>query len=651
MRSFAPRLAAVLVPLAAAVALAAPAAPAPRAGFAWPDFAALRTRYPDAAAVMLLDAEEVEVRGLGAGAVGQRVEIRQVIALLEPSRAAQWLTWEIGYDASQRLLALDATTWTAVDRPVRVRDDQMYDVTAFPDYVMYSDVRAKRVTFPAAAANTVIEIHYRYEREDDYFVEHDFRHSIPTVLSSLALVVPREWMSEGFGVSAFGLPASPATRIRPGESELREYRWELRDLDAIPDEPLSPARSEVSPWVRLAPAPPAMSGGTWANLGRRYWEVYFAGRLSATAAVHDLAQRLAGGAAAPLEKARAITRWMRRNVRYVAIEIGIGGYQPHRASEVLERRYGDCKDQVCLLIALLREAGLDARPALVRTRDRGPVDAQILNLYQFNHMIAWLPLGEEGIWIDPTASYASMDHVPAVEQGVKVLLVGPEGGRFVETPVSPPERSTASVRMTATLDSAGTLTGSLELRGSGESEMRLRALAWPGSDRDREEAVARWLRGRCPGLQVTGVRVSGRDSLERPTVVSAGFTWPRCAAVTDAEVVVNRDLFADPAWSEAFSGPRRTLPIAFDGLEQRDERFSITPPPGFRAAPPAPVTLEGATFTCRLDAAEQDGALVVERVVQNEKLWVPGDSTAAARAEYERCASALSEPLRFRRSP
>ena len=66
-------------------------------------------------------------------------------------------------------------------------------------------------------------------------------------------------------------------------------------------------------------------------------------------AAPDLAARL-----------RAPAAFAQRDIRYVAIEIGIGAYQPHAARDVLLNRYGDCKDKVTLLAAMLQEVGIES---------------------------------------------------------------------------------------------------------------------------------------------------------------------------------------------------------------------------------------------------------------------------------------------------
>ena len=63
-----------------------------------------------------------------------------------------------------------------------------------------------------------------------------------------------------------------------------------------------------------------------------------------------------------LEKMQTLAAFVQRDVRYVGIELGIGGYQPHPAAEVFAHRYGDCKDKATLLRSMLREIGVDSYP-------------------------------------------------------------------------------------------------------------------------------------------------------------------------------------------------------------------------------------------------------------------------------------------------
>ena len=53
-------------------------------------------------------------------------------------------------------------------------------------------------------------------------------------------------------------------------------------------------------------------------------------------------------------------RFVQDDICYIGFENGAGAYWPSQPATMLSRRYGDCKDKVLLLVALLR--GLASRP-------------------------------------------------------------------------------------------------------------------------------------------------------------------------------------------------------------------------------------------------------------------------------------------------
>jgi transglutaminase-like putative cysteine protease len=87
--------------------------------------------------------------------------------------------------------------------------------------------------------------------------------------------------------------------------------------------------------------------------------------------INTTVERLTAGVTDDQTKLRLIYEWVQEQVRYMAVEIGIGGYQLHAAEEACTRLYGDCKDMTTLICAMAREAGIDTRPALVSTWRNG----------------------------------------------------------------------------------------------------------------------------------------------------------------------------------------------------------------------------------------------------------------------------------------
>ena len=95
-------------------------------------------------------------------------------------------------------------------------------------------------------------------------------------------------------------------------------------------------------------------------------------------------------------------RFVQEEVRYFGVEIGTSSHQPAAPDQVLAQRYGDCKDKVALLSALLRRLDVPVRPVLVSTRLRNDMDRLLPSPLAFDHVIARVDLDGKSLLLDPT---------------------------------------------------------------------------------------------------------------------------------------------------------------------------------------------------------------------------------------------------------
>ncbi|MBI3191681.1 MAG: transglutaminase family protein, partial [Pedosphaera parvula] len=117
--------------------------------------------------------------------------------------------------------------------------------------------------------------------------------------------------------------------------------------------------------------------------------------------VERLAKEALGGAETKEAVAEQLLARLHREVRDTGVEFGEAALIPRTPTETLTRKYGDCKDQATLLIALLREAGVEAHVALLSTGPGPDVERELPGLGAFDHAIVYV-LGKPPLWIDPT---------------------------------------------------------------------------------------------------------------------------------------------------------------------------------------------------------------------------------------------------------
>jgi hypothetical protein len=119
-------------------------------------------------------------------------------------------------------------------------------------------------------------------------------------------------------------------------------------------------------------------------------------------AVRAVAQEIRAAGGSPAEQALHALQFVQEQIRYVSISIGEGAFRPAQPGRVLERRFGDCKDKSLLLVAILRELGIEAQLALVNSTLGRRLDSILPTPYAFDHAIVRITLGNAVYWLDAT---------------------------------------------------------------------------------------------------------------------------------------------------------------------------------------------------------------------------------------------------------
>jgi len=98
-------------------------------------------------------------------------------------------------------------------------------------------------------------------------------------------------------------------------------------------------------------------------------------------------------------------KFVQDEIRYLGLESGIGAYKPFTPNKVFEQRFGDCKDKSWLMVAMLREMGINAYPVLVSTQYGRTLEELLPSPKVFNHVVVKVIDKKGNEWYyDPTLS-------------------------------------------------------------------------------------------------------------------------------------------------------------------------------------------------------------------------------------------------------
>lgn len=399
----------------------------------------------------------------------------------------------------------------------------------------------------------------------------------------------------------------------PGHTEADEdgrrvHRWRWA-APALVNDPAALSPLDRAPRIFASTFP------DWAAFSRTY-AALFTPRTEVTAPIQALADEVASGAADKREEARRLYEWVSRRVRWVAIYVGNGAFVPHAADQVLANKYGDCKDQVALLMALLRARRIAAEPVLVNLSPTYTLSGPP-TLTAFNHVVTYMP--EWDLYADTTAGGAPFGTLPAQEYGKPILHVTAEGTAPARMALLPPGLAVERLRTTMALGPDGRITGDSTTEATGPYATVLRRTGSRVMARGSERSAAE----RLTALNQPGqgeVSPAPLDPIAPEYRITARFTLDAQPGILDGDgFLVPTGVRLLPRPGDGLLGPIdvRNLPVTeptpcYAG--QQEEDLTLQLPPGYRPARlPRPRTIEGEAFRYDSKWSLEDGKLRVVR--------------------------------------
>ena len=160
---------------------------------------------------------------------------------------------------------------------------------------------------------------------------------------------------------------------------------------------------------------------TWPEVGRFFAQLAIQPEGS-MALTNTLAQRLSQPARTRLDTLTSFFNFVADSVSYVSLQMGKGDFNPHECSVIINRRFGDCKDQSVLLSSLCQSVGLEAYPALIFTGNYPALDSLHPWPAWFDHVVTVVKNSGSDIILDPSDPRASVVSLPPRLRGKNYLI-------------------------------------------------------------------------------------------------------------------------------------------------------------------------------------------------------------------------------------
>jgi len=521
--------------------------------------------------------------------------VRVVYKILRPS-GREYGVVGVSFNSHTKISGLHGWCIPTQGKDYEVKDKDALEVSLpkVEGSELISDVKDKLLRIPAADPGAVVG--YEYEEEEQPMVLQSvwsFQHEIPSREVHYSLQLPPGWEYKASWINH--------SETKPTQSGSNQWDWVVSDVKAIRKEAEMPPIVGVAGQMIVSFFPPggaSLNGfKTWQEMGKWYFNLTN-GRRDASPQITQQVTSLTASAHTSLEKIKALAQFVQHDVRYVAIELGVGGWQPHSAADVYAHHYGDCKDKATLLSAMLSQIGVESFYVLINV-ERGAVTRETPANIGFDHAILAikLPPGVADpslvatiqhprlgsiLYFDPTNELTPFGQIGGYLQANYGLLVTPEGGELVELPEQPPAMNSIQRVATLTLDPTGTLKGEVTEKRLGDrawgERWRLRTVT---KSTDQIKPIEDLLAGSLSLFQITQASVMNLNQTDQPFGFRYNFVAQNYAKNAGGLLLVRPRVLGVKSSGILETKEPRRFPIEFEGPSSDTDIFDITIPPGY----------------------------------------------------------------------
>ncbi len=568
-----------------------------------------------------------------------KITVREAYKILRPG-GREYGTVAVSYNSHSKITGMRGWCIPAQGKDYEVKDKEAMEISLpkIDGSELVSDVKDKLLRIPAADPGNIVG--YEYEEEEQPFVLQDvwhFQESNPVREAHYTLQLPPGWE---YKATWMNYPEA-----KPAQSG-NQSQWVVSEVKGIKHEDNMPPWQGVAGQMIVSFFPP---GGSAQNQGFQNWKQMgtwyqglTSGRRDASPELKQKVASLTSSAGTPLAKMKVIGDFAQRDIRYVAIELGIGGWQPHPAAEVFTHHYGDCKDKATLMGAMLHEIGIDSYYVVINS-ERGSVTPETpAHMGGFDHAIIAIKLPDgvtdsslgatmvhpklgKILFFDPTDEMTPFGELHGELQANYGLLVTPDGGDLIELPQLPPTMNGIQRTAKLNLSATGTVSGEVQETRVGDRAWSQRwALRTVTRDADRIKPIETLLSHSLGTFQITKASVGNLQLTDQPFMYNYSVVAQNYAKTAGNLLLVRPRFIGNKSSDLLETKEPRKYPVEFDGPSRDTDTFEITLPAGYEVDDlPPPVNAEYSFASYHSKTEVNGNTLKYTRTFEVKELSVP----------------------------
>lgn len=548
---------------------------------------------------------------------------KKIVAVLNEKSDANVL--QIHYDKESKVGKIKAHLYNANGQFIRkIKSEEIKDYAAISGGSIYPEDRTKWLEIQHSNYPFIVEYEYEQELKGMHFINFPIWHiqgyGSGIKQSAFTIDIP---IDQKFSYRNLNIQLQPKeTR----EKQRKIFKWQVENLPAIQKESYSPPSYAVLPKILFAADQFEIEGykgsmANWKDFGVFIHQLY-QGRDKLPETTRQEIQQLTSNAKDDAEKVSILYRYLQDNMRYVSVQLGIGGWQPFDAEYVCENKFGDCKALSNYMKAVLKEVGIKSYPVLIRSGYSDYTIEEDFTYPFFNHVILRVPSLD--YWLECTSNDGPVNYLGRGTAGKKVLLITEQGGKIAHTPKLKATQNSLHNQAVITLSPSGsaTIQNAAVYTGASQDNLRYRSANYSQSE------LKEWF------LKNTAFSSPKVNKLK----VESKTDQPYCSMLYNIEVAhyatkAGKRLFVPinqiNAWPSIPSEVKnRQQPVVFKGAFVEEDNIHIHLPEGYQveSLPKKDIEIIRDFGSYQLKFEQKDKAVIISRLLKLNPIQLPAEA-------------------------
>ncbi len=500
----------------------------------------------------------------------------------------------------------------------------------YPDYKAFQFFT---MTMPSLQKGSILEFQILITSREPkakgmFFDSYQPRRFLPVIKSSYSLNVPSDL---NVRYLRFNTPVD--VQEAPQEAGRKNYQFSMNLRPGVKPEPGMPSERESMGEVILS------TSKSWDEIAQ-WWHGLIKDKSNVSAEIQSHVDDLIKNTVDVREKIRKINFDVADNIRYVGFNFGHSIYEPADATTVFKNKYGDCKDQSMLLLAMLKAAGINAHTALASSGLGLKVQTDIPTLSEFNHVIVVAEDRKEKYFLDPTLKQYPFGVLPAWLENRQIMHVKEGKAVFEDIPMSNYQSNRIDTAVNLEFDSKLNLHGTMVINWFGQSNGNIRQILYQlVSPKQKEEFVDTILKGIYSYARRDSYEFVSDENVDLPLTLKLSFHMHNWLLEAGAGQYLLH-LYGGNIEVPSYLGKNRKFPVRVNESNKQSLHVSIKIPDNFDVEIPPSFDLAHEYQQNHVHYKFENHILTLDQEILNLKGDIPLDQIDSLRSAWESIAQA-----------